>query len=450
MIPVVTAEEMGRIDAESPAPVEVLIARAAAAVARAAVDELGGTYGRRVAVVAGKGNNGADGRAAAALLARRGVRVVVVDAAGAPDRLPDCDLVIDGAYGTGFHGSYAAPDPGGAPVLAIDIPSGLDADTGQAAEAAVRADATVTFAALKPGLVLGDGPSRIGRLTIADIGLDVSTATMHVVDDGDVTSWLPASERETNKWKRAVTVVAGSGGMLGAAMLSSHGATRAGAGMVRLHSPGTPPAVYPPSEIVGIETPATDWVNGVAGQLDRSHALVVGPGLGRADSMTGEVRALLAGAGIPAVVDADGLFALGSGHEVAAALRGRTAPTVLTPHEGEFARLTGGADIGDRITAVRHAAASFGAVVLLKGSTTVVADPSGAVLLTTTGRPALATAGTGDVLSGVIGAFLAAGLDPLRAAAVGAHVHGRAASMGRRVGMASTDLPELVADWLSR
>ena len=173
MIPIVTPEEMGEIDRAAPEPVEVLIARAAAAVAREAVDLMGGTYGRRVVVVAGKGNNGNDGRVAAAALRRRGVVVHEFDAGSAPEVLPPSDLVIDAAYGTGFHGDYVAPDPGGAPVLAVDIPSGLDGRTGVASGRVPRAVRTVTFAALKPGLLLGDGPAHCGEVVVADIGLDV-------------------------------------------------------------------------------------------------------------------------------------------------------------------------------------------------------------------------------------------------------------------------------------
>ena len=183
MIPVVTPEEMGEIDRAAPEPTEVLVERAGAAVARAASRMLGGTYGRRVVVVAGKGNNGADGRAATARLRARGVGVAVVDAADALDRLPVADLVIDAAYGTGFRGTYAFPDTGGMPVLAVDIPSGVDGLTGRAGGAPARATATVTFAALKPGLLLGDGPDLAGEVELADIGLDVARSDIGFVTD---------------------------------------------------------------------------------------------------------------------------------------------------------------------------------------------------------------------------------------------------------------------------
>jgi len=164
VIPVVTPAEMKAVDEAAPDPVDVLVERAGAAVARAAARLLGGTYGRRVVVVAGKGNNGADGRAAAGRLRRRGVAVEVTDATGAPDQLPDADLVIDAAYGTGFHGAYAAPDPGRAPVLAVDIPSGVDGLTGEAGDGAVVARSTVNFAAHKPGLLLGPARERAGSV----------------------------------------------------------------------------------------------------------------------------------------------------------------------------------------------------------------------------------------------------------------------------------------------
>jgi NAD(P)H-hydrate repair Nnr-like enzyme with NAD(P)H-hydrate dehydratase domain/NAD(P)H-hydrate repair Nnr-like enzyme with NAD(P)H-hydrate epimerase domain len=418
MIPVLTPEEMRRIDEAAPTPVEVLIERAGAAVAAAALRRLGGGYGRRVVVVAGKGNNGADGRAAADRLRRRGVHVSVVD----PDvDIPACDLVIDAAYGTGFHGDYEAPDPNGAPVLAVDVPSG-----------SVVADATVTFAALKPGLLFGDAA---GIVEVADIGLDVSVARMHVVEDGDVV--LPTRPREAHKWQTALLVVGGSPGMMGAPQLAARAAMRAGAGYVRLAVSGDLPGG---GEAVAVPLPHRNW----AALADRCRAVVVGPGLGRDDRVRQEANALLAAAPLPAVVDADGLNVLDLD-----VLRGREAPTVLTPHDGEYERLAGRPVGDDRVAAARELAESSRAVVLLKGSTTVVAAPDGEVLFSVTGGPHLATAGTGDVLSGVVGAFLAQGLDPLRAAAFAAHVHGAASARGLGRGLVAGDLPDLVAEWLS-
>ena len=441
---------MAAIDKAAPEPVEVLIERAGAAVARAALEEMGGTYGRRVVVVAGKGNNGADGRAAAARLARRGVRVRVFDAAGAPSRLPAADLVVDAAYGTGFRGDYLAPDPGSAPVLAVDIPSGVDGLTGQAGDGAVRASRTVTFAALKPGLVLSQGRQRAGRVTVADIGLDVSGARIHLVEAADVADWLPERPPETHKWRSAVWVVAGSAGMAGAAHMASRAAMRAGAGTVRLGIPGVAPDPRFP-EVVGRPLPAEGWDPMVVADGGRVKAIVVGPGLGRSDETAAAVRRLLAATPtIPVLVDADGLHALGAAAEAAAVLADRISTAVFTPHEGEFARLTGSAVGPDRIGAVRQLAATTGATVLLKGSTTVVAAPDGKVLVSDAGDSRLATAGTGDVLAGVIGAFLAQGLDGPHAAAGGAFVHGRAGHLGWRHGLVAGDLLDLLPEVLDR
>ncbi|MGH9018894.1 MAG: NAD(P)H-hydrate epimerase, partial [Acidimicrobiales bacterium] len=205
MIPVVTVAEMRAIDAATPDGVdhETLVDRAGTAVAAAALHLLGGAYGRRVVVVAGKGSNGADGKVAAARLRRRGARVVVVDAGAAPERIGrhgEVDLVIDAAYGTGFHGTYNAPSvPAGVRVLAVDIPSGVDGDSGVAGGAPLRADVTVTFAALKPGLLQGDGPALAGRVEVVDIGLDVSRARLWVVEDADVARLLPVRDRGAYK-----------------------------------------------------------------------------------------------------------------------------------------------------------------------------------------------------------------------------------------------------------
>lgn len=452
MEPVVTVEEMRAVDAAALEHVthEELLARAGSALARAGLRLLGGGYGRRVVVVAGKGDNGNDGRVCAGRLRRRGVRVLVVDAEAAPDRLPDCDLVVDAAYGTGFRGAYAPPDTGPAPVLAADIPSGVDGDTGAGPDA-VWADATVTFGALKPGLLLGDGRARAGAVVIEPIGLGPDAArraTIHLVGDADVA--LPGRPPQGHKWQTAVQVVTGSPGMQGASTFVARAALRAGAGYVRLASPGVSAADLPVTEAVGSSLPPVGWAEDVIHGLDRVKALAVGPGLGGSDETVEQVRALLAAASVPAVVDADGLNAVGSVAELRRLTSTRVAPLIVTPHDGEFARLTGAAPGGDRIAAARALARDSGAVVLLKGTTTVVAAPGGAVRLVTAGSARLATAGTGDVLTGVIAAFLARGMGPLDAASVAAHVHGRAATvLGRAEGLVAGDLADLVSDWLS-
>jgi NAD(P)H-hydrate epimerase len=440
VLPIVTPEEMAAIDRDAPEPVEVLIGRAGAAVARHAIRMMGGSYGRRVVVVAGKGNNGNDGRDAAARLRARGVRVEIVDAADAEGiRLPNVDLVVDAAYGTGFRGEYHAPHPLGAPVLAVDIPSGVNGQTGEAGDGAVTADETVSFAALKPGLVLAPGRERAGRVHVVDIGLDATRAHAHLVEASDVAHWLPTRPTETHKWRAAVWIVAGSPGMTGAAALAAHGAQRAGAGYVRLGIPGarTSDATAVPIEVVRTELPGSAWDSPVLEGLGRFKALVVGPGLGTEPATIAAVRRLVEESTIPSVVDGDGLTALGA--DVA---RYAHPLSVLTPHDGEYERLAGRLPGPDRIAAARDLAATTGATVLLKGPTTVVADGEGRVLVSVTGDARLATAGTGDVLSGVIGSLLAQGLHPLRAAAAGAWLHGMASTLGPRRGLVAGDVAE--------
>lgn len=438
MIPIVTPAQMAAIDAAAPEPVEVLIDRAGAAVAGTALDLLGGAYGRRVVVLAGPGHNGDDGRAAAHRLRRRGVRVRVVDAVAAARTdtlLPPADLYVDAAFGTGLSRSYSAPPRSNpsAPVLAVDIPSGLDGLTGtvlatspgagpeQPGSAVWAADRTVTFAALKPGLLYGAGPTFCGELTVADIGLDPAVEpACGLLTDADVAP-LPAGTNATHKWRSAVLVAAGSPGMAGAAALVCAAALRSGARMVHLCAP-EPVAAQAPVEVVA-SVPPLDV------PVERFCAAAVGPGLGVGEQAAARLAEVL-DLPIPVAVDADGLRLLAR-PELVARLRRRTAPTVLTPHDGEFVALTGSEPGPDRIAAARAAAADTGAVVLLKGGPTTVADPAGRVLIAAAGDARLATAGTGDVLTGMIAARLAA-FAPVAAGEVAwrtaeaAHLHGRA------------------------
>ena len=441
MLPVVTPEEMGAIDAAAPEPVDVLIQRAGAAVARAAIRMLGGTYGRTVVVVAGKGNNGNDGRVAARLLAAKGVKVTVLAADTAPDVLPASDLVIDAAYGTGFRGEWSSPRAPGLPVLAVDIPSGVDGLTGAAGAGVLPASRTVTFAAAKPGLLFPPGRELAGEVEVVDIGLDTSRARVHLVEPSDVSGWWRPRAADAHKWNAAVFAVAGSPGMTGAAHLCVAAAMRAGAGIVHLASPGVVTDHGIPTEVVGHFLPSLGWAKEVLAALSRYKALVIGPGVGREDSTAAEARRLALEADLPVVIDGDGLFAMAWNPEGAVSLlRRRTAPTVVTPHDGEYGLLTGGRPGADRIAACRRLARDSGAVVLLKGHTTTVAEPGGRVLLVTSGDSRLATAGTGDVLSGIIAALLARGIPPLEAAAAGAWIHGRAGQRTAPVGMVASDL----------
>lgn len=450
MLPIVTPDEMAAIDATATEPVEVLIERAGAAVARAALRMLGGSYGRRVVVVAGKGNNGADGRAAARRLRRRGVSVQIVEAAEAGTILPPSDLVIDAAYGTGFRGTWASPDPSGAPVLAVDIPSGVDGLTGAAGSGVRPADRTVTFAALKPGLVFPPGSVLTGRLELADIGLPVSRASTFLVQASDVAGWLPPRAVDAHKWRAGVWVVAGSPGMRGAARLAAAAAQRAGAGMVRLSSPGLDADSRAPTEVVSRFLPSTAWAGDVLEGMDRFHCLAIGPGLGRADATAQSVRTAVTQVPVPIVVDGDGLFALAwSGEGPRALLRMRAAATILTPHDGEYSILTGTRVGPDRVAAARHLAADTKSVVVLKGPATVVARPDGVSYLVTAGDARLATAGTGDVLTGIISGLVASGVPAFEAAAAGAWIHGQAGRNGPERGLVASDLIDLIPGVLS-
>ena len=450
MQPVLTPQEMRAVDrefAERGGSVETLIERAGWAVAREARRIMGGVYGRRVVVVAGKGNNGADGRVAARLLQRAGVRVTEISAESMPDELPSADLLIDAAYGTGFRGHWAPPRVS-CPVLAVDVPSGLDGLTGCAHGEPWPAVATVTFASWKPGLLVADGPRLSGRVVVADIGLDVEAnerRSVQVVEAADVASWIEPRPIDAHKWRSGVFVLAGGPGMVGAAGLASLGALRCGAGMVHLAIPGTTSERAVPTEVVRRTLPLLGWAGDVESMVaERFRAIVIGPGLGREASTAREVAAVVTNTTLPAVIDGDGLWALGEGESAIRTLAARRAPAVVTPHDGEFARLHGGLPSPDRIENVRAWAARTRTVCLLKGPRTIVAAPDGRVGITTNADERLATAGTGDVLSGLIGALLARGLEPFRAAVAGAWIHAEAATHGSRHGFIAGDLPDLV------
>jgi NAD(P)H-hydrate epimerase len=253
---------------------------------------------------------------------------------------------------------------------------------------------------------------------------------------------LPARPREAHKWQTAIAVAAGSPGLMGAPWLLSRGAMRAGAGYVRLGVPGEAVSNLPPGEAVGLPLPGAEWDGALLEAASRCKAIVMGPGLGRSGTVRSAVLRVLRSAPVPVVLDADAVTVLGSPEVLRNAIEARATPTVITPHAGEYASLFGQPPGMDRLGAVRDAAAATSAIVLLKGSTTVIAAPDGRALFATAGSARLATAGTGD-------AFLARGLAGLEAAGLGAHVHGRAASLGRKEGLVAGDLPDLVSRWLS-
>lgn len=429
--------------------------RAAAGLAVVCAEVLGKVYGSRVVLLVGSGDNGGDALYAGARLARRGAGVSAVllspervhggglaafraaggRVAGSEDVVRGADLVVDGIVGIGGKGGLraeAAQVVGlvrqlGVPLVAVDLPSGVDADSGVVSGDAVRADVTVTFGAYKPGLLIDPGREYAGVVRFVDIGLGavLGDGEVEALQYVDVASLLPLPTGESDKYRRGVVgIVAGSARYPGAAVLSVAGALRGGAGAVRY--------VGPAADAVIARFPEALVSRGSASDAGRVQAWVVGPGLG---DDAGRLQDVVA-ADVPVLIDADGLRLVDAG-----VVRGRTAPTLLTPHAGEAAALLGVSreevERG-RLAAVRGLAAEYGATVLLKGSTTLVAvGREGVVRVNPTGTPWLATAGSGDVLSGLSGALLAAGLGAGDAGAVGAYLHGlagRLAADGAPVG----------------
>jgi len=356
-----------------------LVDRAGGAVARGARRLLGGTYGRRVVIVCGKGNNGADGRVAGQRLAGWGARVDRFDLPGRDEgsidrqrltrALDRADLAIDAMFGTGFKGSLdgdaafaaTAMTRARCPVLAVDIPSGVNGLTGAVDGTAVEAVATVCLAGLKPGLVLYPGAALAGDIEVADIGIDPNSppASLGLTEATDVAGWLPPRPPESHKWSvGGVYVVGGSQGMTGAVMLAARAALRAGAGIVVAGLPGDAAARASGGEVITRPLPATsggsldeDAAKDVLDGIDRFRALVVGPGLGRSASTVAAVRRLVGEAPVPLILDADGLNALDGDVDLLAA---RPAATIVTPHAGEYARLAGEPVGDDRVAAARR------------------------------------------------------------------------------------------------
>ena len=439
--PLYTAAEMRAAEERYPRypdSVPELMERAGAAVAREAM--LAFPAARRFACVCGGGSNGGDGRVAARVLREAGH-----DADETTD-IEGYDVVIDALFGTGFRGE-PRPDAAelirrinaaGPPVVSVDLPSGVDASTGETAGAAVEADMTITFHAQKVGLVVAPGRFHAGTVVVADIGLD-DLATENRRATPAILDLVPRrSARDTKYSAGSVLVVGGQRGMTGAACLTALAALRADAGYVTL---AVPEASLPVIETLALEPVKVGWsddaaVETIVAAAQRAGAIAVGPGLGRGEGRRALVRELLARIDLPAVVDADGLFELEPVE--------RSAPLVLTPHAGELARLLDrdaewvGAH---RLEAARTAAERFHAIVLLKGQDTIVAAPNTGAIVSDLGPPALATAGTGDVLTGVVASFLAKGLEPQLAAAAAAVAHARAAELApHRAGLIASDL----------
>jgi hydroxyethylthiazole kinase-like uncharacterized protein yjeF len=464
---VITPEESNRLDAAAEEPVEILMERAGLGVALAAVD-LGVGYGSRVAVLAGAGNNGGDGYVAARHLQNRGARVTVF-ALGYPkgdfsparlasiravasgvsvvDMAPPepADLIIDALFGVGFRGSLPAEIipwlDHDAPVISVDVPSGLLARTGEVAGKAFTADRTVTFHALKPGHILGEGPERCGSIELVDIGLADGNPELRFCEMDDAP--IPTRDRRAHKWSAgSVAVVGSSRGMTGAGVLTARAALNAGAGSASVVCPGgvqpQVAAMTPGLLSHGVgdgEHFSTADVDGVLTYTDRFDVVVLGPGLGPDD---GFAKSFVARREGKLLVDADGLNNLGGLEPLAE----RSHPTVITPHAGEFGRLT-----GQEATyrAAMSVADEAGTIVLLKGNPTFVLGPQQWVIAS--GGPELATIGTGDVLAGMVAALWAAGLEAEVAARSGAFWHGIAgADLAARRTVTAEALLDTVAE----
>jgi NAD(P)H-hydrate epimerase len=449
--PLYTAAEMRAAEERYPNypdSVPELMERAGTAVAREAMRAF--PEAARFACVCGGGSNGGDGRVAARVLREAGL------VADETNDVEGYDVVVDALFGTGFRGEprpeaaavIERMNAAEAPVVSVDLPSGVDASTGEIAGAAVEADLTVTFHAPKVGLVLAPGRFRAGRVEVADIGLqDVETehrrATTSLLDVVPI-----RAPRATKYTAGAVVVVGGHPGMTGAVCLSGLAALRADAGYVTL---AVPLESLPVIEGLALEPVKVGWTDEDAADVvlraaERARAVAIGPGLGRGEGRRALVRELLERIVVPVVVDADGLFELEPVE--------RSASLVLTPHAGELARLLDtSSDWVDahRLEAARTAAERFRAVVLLKGTDTIVAAPGRGVIVSDFGPPALATAGTGDVLTGIVASFLAKGVEPQLAAAAAAVAHGRAAQLApHRAGLVASDLLELLPAALER
>jgi ADP-dependent NAD(P)H-hydrate dehydratase / NAD(P)H-hydrate epimerase len=487
-------------------PDGALMQRAAAGLASVCAgllrDSAGGVYGARVVILAGTGDNGGDALYAGERLARRGASVTAIQAGpklhaeagrtltaaggriirvavpddpeatraagpGVPGRhdighevrseIGHADLIIDGLLGIGGKGGLREPyatlaqlaeNTRTALIVAVDLPSGVDADTGAVSGPAVRADVTVTFGTMKPALLIDPGATHAGVVEFIDIGLTPfldKPPDARAPQAGDIAELIPRPTAESDKYRRGVLgLLVGSDRYTGAALLSTGGAVHGGAGMVRLVTfPGAAAAVRQVHPEVVITELAGDDDPAFPQDVGRVQAWVAGPGMGTDDDAARRLAAVLA-TSLPVLVDADGLTLIAR-HP---GLLPRAAPTLLTPHAGELSRLIGtdpASVEARRLEHARQAAIRLGACVLLKGSTTVVAPPDGVdpVLVNTTGTPWLATAGTGDVLAGLAGALLAQGMLPPQAAITAAYLHGLAA----RLAAAGSGADRTEADW---
>jgi hydroxyethylthiazole kinase-like uncharacterized protein yjeF len=451
--PLYSADEMRA--AEAGHDTLELMERAGTLAAEAALQEMHGAD--EWTVVVGGGANGGDGRIVARHLEARGKRVRIVDAKAGETGVGEPQVIVDALFGTGFSGVPRADaaalieqiNASPARVFAIDVPSGVDASTGEIPGAAVQADATVTFHGRKIGVVVAPGRFSAGRVHLADIGLEPGE-TRHRLVLPELLRSVPRRGERDNKYTAGhVLVVGGSPGMSGAPSLTAAAAMRADAGYVTVAARESVLPVLEERLVEAVkkalpERLGDEAVDAVLEMARKASAVALGPGLGRDDGARTLVRRLLVELQLPTVVDADALYELEPAEW--------PAPRVLTPHEGELGRLLGRKDIAaHRLAAVQDAAERFNCVVMLKGADTLVAAPGRGVLVAASGLPSLATAGTGDVLTGIVGAFLAKGMEPQRAAAAAAAAQQRAAvEAPERAGLVASDLVEALPRALDR
>ncbi len=497
MLKLASAAQMKRMDDaaihERNIPSTLLMERAAEGLLR----EVNALGDGPVAVFAGVGNNGGDGVAVAAMLKKQG-RTVRCFLVGEREKMtPDCremalrlaeaggeaepfdpenleqtsyamdaSVIVDALFGVGLNAPLREPGASavklinlsGAKVISADVPSGVEADTGRVLGDAVRADVTVTFSMAKPGLFVGKGGVCAGRVVVHDIGIpadlmEQEPVSTFLVDGELVKSWLPARPVDGHKGTFGkVLIVGGAGGYCGAPVLASRGALRTGAGLVTL---AVPSAVY---ETVAVKcddeamvrplpnkkdgTLSEDAIDPLMGLMAGRDAALIGPGMGRSGALETLTCCAAATAQFPLVVDADGINALAGHMDVLEARRGR--PTVLTPHDGEFARMGGDLSSGDRLGAARAFARRHGVILVLKGHNTIVAVPNGQCFVNANGNSGMAKGGSGDVLGGMILALLGQKLNPVRAAVCAVYLHGRAGDLAAadkgEYGMLPSDL----------
>jgi len=501
---IVTAEEMKALDQaaieEYGIPGLVLMENAGHHVVEVVKQVLGDVRDKVVTIFIGKGNNGGDGLVIARHLLNMGAEIKLLALGNVEEITGDAavnleiwrkqgqkiysihrgdginivrlillntDLIVDAIYGTGLRGKVPEKvgriievlNSSGKPIVAVDVPSGLEASNGKVDGPCIQAAHTVTFGLPKLGLILEPGAGYVGRLHIADISIpsvlvEKKGPLRYLITPELVREWLPPRPTGAHKGTFGrVLIVAGSRGMTGAACLAGEASLRAGAGLVTVAVPETLHDIVEMKLTEVMTAPLPDdgkgCLCGEAGQailslLENKDVLVIGPGLSSEPGVAALVKELLPSIGVTSVLDADALNALAGAGEL---LRKIQAPVIITPHPGEMARLVGtsiGEIQGDRLTTVSKAALDWDAVVLLKGARTVVADPGGAIYINPTGNPGMATAGSGDVLAGTIAALAGQGLDPSRAAAAGAYLHGLAGDLAARekgmMGLVAGDL----------